>query len=108
MIQIDIDMPKGCDDCIFASHCHECEGFTDKCILTGREYPVEGYRTVYPKDKPYWCPLEEEKGKPPLEPIIATDHDSPAGSNWYVCPACKISIDYLDRFCRHCGRALKW
>lgn len=110
MIQIDIDMPHGCDDCIFASHCHDCEGFQDRCILLGREFPVdsERYRTVYPKDRPYWCPLTEEKKKGPVKPIIAKDQDMPFSEMWFVCPDCKIAIDYKDRFCRHCGQAFEW
>ena len=26
---------------------------------------------------------------------------------WYVCPECRGSVDKWDRFCRHCGQALK-
>ena len=30
------------------------------------------------------------------------------GSNWwYVCPECHGAIDEQDRFCRHCGQAVK-
>ena len=30
------------------------------------------------------------------------------GSNWwYVCPECHGAIDHRDRFCRHCGQAVK-
>ena len=30
------------------------------------------------------------------------------GSNWwYVCPECHGAIDCKDKFCRHCGQALK-
>jgi hypothetical protein len=27
---------------------------------------------------------------------------------WYVCGACGRKIDYHDRFCRWCGRYIKW
>lgn len=27
---------------------------------------------------------------------------------WYVCGICGRGIDYHDRFCRHCGRGVKW
>lgn len=43
----------------------------------------------------------------PVEPIIGEAEDMP-GFVWYVCPACKISIDCLDNYCRHCGRQMKW
>ena len=26
---------------------------------------------------------------------------------WYVCPECQGAIDKQDRFCRHCGQAVK-
>ena len=26
---------------------------------------------------------------------------------WYVCPECHGAIDRQDRFCRHCGQAVK-
>ena len=26
---------------------------------------------------------------------------------WYVCPECHGAIDSLDKFCRHCGQAVK-
>ena len=26
---------------------------------------------------------------------------------WYVCPECHGAIDHRDRFCRHCGQAVK-
>ena len=26
---------------------------------------------------------------------------------WYVCPECHGQVDRQDRFCRHCGQALK-
>ena len=26
----------------------------------------------------------------------------------YQCPACLVTIDPRDNFCRHCGRAVKW
>ena len=27
---------------------------------------------------------------------------------WYVCPECHGAIDRADRFCKHCGQAVKW
>lgn len=49
----------------------------------------------------------EDKDEP-RAPITASDHDSPAGGWWYVCPGCRCAIDYKDRFCRHCGQELFW
>ena len=43
----------------------------------------------------------------PVKPIRAEAEDMP-DVTWYVCPVCRIAIDYHDRFCRHCGRELVW
>lgn len=32
----------------------------------------------------------------------------PWTSWWYVCGDCGQEIDYHDRFCRWCGRSVKW
>lgn len=28
-------------------------------------------------------------------------------THWYVCCACGGAIDYVDKFCRHCGTSLE-
>ena len=30
------------------------------------------------------------------------------GAWWYACGNCHGVIDYKDKFCRHCGREVKW
>lgn len=30
------------------------------------------------------------------------------GTWWYECGYCRTPIDYRDRFCRHCGKLVKW
>lgn len=43
------------------------------------------------------------------EPVKAISASDEAGCMWYyVCPECRIAIDHKDKFCRHCGRRLKW
>ena len=36
------------------------------------------------------------------------DEPIPWTSSWYVCGDCGQEIDYHDRFCRWCGKAVKW
>lgn len=48
------------------------------------------------------------KEQEPVEPIRGEDMDTSSACWWYVCPSCRIAIDYQDRFCRHCGQPLKW
>lgn len=44
-----------------------------------------------------------------VEPTVSgmEEHDGLC-SWWYQCGKCKIPIDYGDRFCRRCGKAVKW
>ena len=50
--------------------------------------------------------LKEQEAIPP-----GKESDGNPGtwaSWWYVCVACGREIDYHDRFCRCCGRQVKW
>ena len=37
----------------------------------------------------------------------AMEIEGGGSSWWYVCPECHGAIDSKDRFCRHCGQAVK-
>lgn len=50
------------------------------------------------------------KAQEPVEPYVTgngTGFES-ATSWWYACGNCNKPIDMKDKFCRHCGRAVKW
>lgn len=50
--------------------------------------------------------LREQKA---IEPKKENDgNPEPCTSWWYVCGDCGRYIDPHDRFCRHCGREVKW
>ena len=51
-----------------------------------------------------WCDTCDLKE--PVEPHV--EHDSDDDSWYYGCGACHEAIDYKDRYCRHCGREVKW
>ena len=55
-------------------------------MATLMEKAIEGIRRNIPQEK------EMEGG---------------GSSWWYVCPECHGAIDKQDRFCRHCGQAVK-
>ena len=59
MILINEPMPTGCAECFFSTGCNACEGFIDTCTLTGKQFKVKDYGTVYPDPRPDWCPLME-------------------------------------------------
>lgn len=50
------------------------------------------------------------KAQEPVEAYVrahGTGFES-ATSWWYACRNCHEPIDPKDKFCRHCGRAVKW
>ena len=49
------------------------------------------------------------KEQEPVESTIgrAVEHDG-HDSWWYQCGKCKGPIDWQDRYCRHCGKPVKW
>ena len=54
--------------------------------------------------------LDVIKPEEPIEPIIAGDGKTfeLAKTWWYSCGSCGEAIDLKDKYCRHCGKAVKW
>ena len=50
-----------------------------------------------------------QKAMKELKRNIPQEMDMEGGGTswWYVCPECHGAIDHGDRFCRHCGQAVK-
>ena len=46
------------------------------------------------------------KEQEPVEPIRQWDDDETTW--WYSCGSCVQAVDYKDKYCRHCGKGLKW
>ena len=53
-----------------------------------------------------WDALALLREQEPVEPHV--EHDSDDDCWYYGCGACHEAIDYKDKFCRHCGRKVKW
>lgn len=50
--------------------------------------------------------LKDQEAIPPVR-----ENDGELGEVaqwWYVCGVCKRGMDYHDKFCRWCGRPVKW
>ena len=47
------------------------------------------------------------KAQEPTKPKLGGDA-GPFGTQWYQCGACSGQIDPGDKYCRTCGRAVKW
>ena len=89
--------------------------------MINREKVIEGLKEIVDSDwmwrkADYWaliCKnalalLEEQE---PMKPIVtegAYDDDFPGATLWYSCGECSAPIDYKDKYCWHCGRAVKW
>ena len=48
------------------------------------------------------------RAQKPVKPSIGGDADGMHGNWWYTCGACHEQIDRGDKYCRWCGRAVKW
>ena len=48
------------------------------------------------------------KAKEPVELLIGGDADGMHGNWWYICGHCHEPIDRWDKYCRCCGRGVKW
>ena len=50
------------------------------------------------------------KEQEPVEPYVTGNGESfeTAETWWYECGNCNKPIDPIDKFCRHCGRPVKW
>lgn len=55
-----------------------------------------------------YCADRLLKAQEPVEPTIGGDADGPCKTWWYQCGKCKEAIDHHDKYCRNCGRAVKW
>ena len=85
--------------------------------LTDVENILIARQDICPREElQYWIELQEGvadaisllKEQEAVKPIVARDHDTPDMTLWYVCPKCRIAIDYLDKYCRHCGKEMEW
>ena len=90
-------------------------------LLKAQEPPTdEGIiNAVYCLQNPHDC-LEDEvaetrkmamealMAREPINAIVVNSDPSGAGSWWYACGKCNMPIDPVDKFCRHCGQAVKW
>ena len=74
----DMKMPRGCYQCVFMTHCEECEGWSNHCILDEDEHgfgnhyfsDIDWKYPIVPMERPSWCPLI---GLPPHGDLIDRD-----------------------------------
>ena len=74
-------------------------------ICTICPYAYATYPTKTCKRKLRDDAISKIKSQEPVKPIVGHNIGP---TWWYACVECKGAIDIGDKFCRHCGRALKW
>lgn len=48
------------------------------------------------------------KAQEPRDAVIVQNGIDGSGGWWFQCPNCMMEIEPRDRYCRSCGRAVKW
>ena len=100
MIEINMQMPAKCGLCPCfhfenQMYCQAVKADKNKKIVS-----------PYGSPRPEWCPLKEPEA---VEPREENDgNPEPCTAWWYVCGDCGQPIDKMDRYCRMCGKAVKW
>ena len=95
MIQIDISMPKCCDEC-FALDEHGDYPF---CLISQDQ---RGYTFNTHEKRMPTCPLKEVEA---LD-VCAVNYDG--SIILFSCRACNTQVLYGQGFCHMCGKQIKW
>ena len=105
-----------------ANHIGSARTIEDALVLLQAQKPPtdEGIiNAVYCLQNPHDC-LEDEvaearkmamealMAREPINAIVVNSDPSGVGSWWYACGKCNMPIDPVDKFCRHCGQAVRW
>ena len=78
----------------------------DACRDCSRYKGVDGLRCMEELMTDALVLLKEQEAIPPVR---ESDGDpGELASWWYVCGACRRGMDYHDKFCRWCGKRVKW
>lgn len=111
MIQIDMPMPKCCDECPFADATFH-NGIISLYCITPTARSMYAPDLIHRKDRPEWCPLKEQEA---IEPTFKQDND---GIFVWACGSCGAYMYHIyegidkakeyAKYCRQCGRPVKW
>ena len=89
-------------ECCFVEECNKCpyvDGIYCKAI------PKVGKANIEIPNALLMDALELLKAQEPVDPAIGGNQNS---CWYYICPICQLAIDKGDKYCRHCGQAVKW
>lgn len=77
----------------------EFEGFVQTYSASYTDYGEEVLKATHALLK------ELLKAQEPVKPICGRNIRP---TWWYVCGACHEEIESKDKYCRHCGKAVRW
>ena len=102
MIIIDKPIPESCDHCPMNYDWVHCRALPDDSDISLSACTNTAIRQE-------WCPLKDARdmireGRSKPLPI---EIEGGGSTWWYVCPECHGAVDTWDRFCKHCGQALR-
>ena len=86
-------------NCITEPKCKDCPWETCEEFHQTKKIPLDLCLDI----------LELLKEQEAVEPKKESDGNPEMWASWwYVCGNCGEGIDWHDRYCWHCGRAVKW
>lgn len=89
---------RGLETCVQCMSSKDCDG----CLYEGERTYAVSCGDVLMADA--LALLKEQEA---VEPKIFQSEDF-LWSQWYICGACEYPVDPGDKFCRKCGRPIKW
>lgn len=102
MIQIDMDMPKTCDDCPFHIY-HSGKNYV--CVATPLFYPMN--LANYKDGRKDFCPLIEVAQEPRKGHWIDCDVSDGYSADGYDCSVCGVNSEYVTSYCPNCGAKME-
>ena len=99
--------PEMRKDCPMRGNLGNCSPVGGFCMDAVSDEICEAVHNAY--DHGFYNAVRTLKEQEAVEPSISGSKEPDGlGSWWYQCGECKMPIDYGDRFCRRCGKEVKW
>lgn len=106
---------RGLKHCTTCLGCFECPySVADKCTVECKLFVDRDALELIKMQERQIKKLQKEKDevikllKSPMPEDTEVELEGGGTTWWYVCGECHGAIDSKDKFCRYCGRLLKW
>lgn len=94
---------RGLEAHVNPESCETCAGEDCPYYNEGGSFPILACSSILAADA-----LDLLKEQEAVEPKLYTPEDKTIWSSWHICGACEHPVDPGDKFCRECGRPIKW